>query len=157
MRTRLTLCLVIAQALSVAVAVAPTPRPIAEESTAKVVAQLLGRELAYWAALQRGDTDAGGSLLADDYSHIDSDGVLVDREGALKIFGGQSIVRYALHDMRGVLLCPDVFVVTYSLERTSLDLERESSGTSTSSAIWAKRGGIWLRVRYQETASQSAR
>jgi hypothetical protein len=75
----------------------------------------------------------------------------------MKIFAGRMTLSYVLHDMRGVLLCPDVFVVTYSLERTSLDLEPESSRTSTSSAIWAKRGGSWLRVRYQETASQAAR
>jgi hypothetical protein len=74
----LTLYLVIAQAFAVALAVTPTPRPIAEQSTTKVVAQLMEREQAFWAALQRRDTNAWGSLLADDYSHIDSDGVLFD-------------------------------------------------------------------------------
>jgi hypothetical protein len=157
MRTRLTLYFVIAQAFAVALAVAPTPRPIAEKSTSTVVAQLMAQELAYWAALQQGDTSAEGSFLADDYAHIDSDGVLVDREGALQRFADQEIVGYALHDMRGTLLCPNVFVVTYSIERTSRGLGREFSGTFTSSSIWAKRRGIWLRVRYQETLSQSAR
>jgi hypothetical protein len=157
MRTRLTLCLVIAQAFSAALAVAPTPRSIAEQSTTEVVAQLMARELAYWAALQRGDANALGSLLADDYSEIGSDGVSVDREDALKRFADQVIVSHALHDMRGALLCPDAFVVTYSIERKSLGRVGDFSGTFASSSIWAKRRGIWLRVRYQETLSQSAR
>jgi Domain of unknown function (DUF4440) len=157
MRTRLTVYFVMAQAFAVALAVAPTPPPLAEKSSTTVVAQLMAQELAYWAALQRGDTTAGGSFLADDYSQIDSDGVLMDREGTIKRLADRVIVGYALHDMRGTLLCPDLFVVTYSIERTSRGLGREVSGTFTSSSLWANRSGIWLRVRYQETLSQSAR
>jgi|SRR5450631_2095745 len=151
MRTLLIMYLAIAQVFAVALGVTSTPRHIAEGSTTNLVHQLMDSEKALWGALQRRDTIAWESPLADDYSHISADGVLRDRDGALEIFAHQVIERYALRDMRGELICPDVFVVSYSIERRWLDPGREFTGTFSSMAVWAMRYGTWQRVRYQET------
>jgi hypothetical protein len=105
MRTQLTLYFVIAQAFALALAVAPTPRPIAEKSTSTVVAQLMAQELAYWAALQQGDTSAEGSFLADDYAHIDSDAPEIRGPGDR----GIRIARYAGHTALSRRICGHLF------------------------------------------------
>src|ERR1700722_14115418 len=50
----------------------------------------------------------------------------------------------SLHDMRGTLLCPDVVLVAYWIERTS-----KSTGTFASNSILVKRTGHWLRIGHQ--------
>src|ERR1700732_2400028 len=65
----------------------------------------------------------------------------------LPVFGSRASVEgYSLHDMRGTLLCPDVVLVAYWIERTS-----KSTGAFASNSIWVKRTGNWLRLRAQET------
>jgi hypothetical protein len=146
MRVRLTIYLVSAPMFSVALAVAPTPSPLEQASNAALVAHLIDREKSSWTALQRHDKQAWESLLSDTYSHVNSSGIRMDRAVVLNVFADEVVEGYSLHDMRGTLLCPDVVLVAYWIERTS-----KFTGAFTSNSIWAKRSGNWLRLQYQET------
>jgi hypothetical protein len=148
---RLAIYLVSAPMFSVALAVAPTPSSVGRASNAAVVAQLMERERSSWTALQRHDKQAWESLLSDNYSHVNSNGTRMDGEGVINMFEDEVVESYSLHDMRGALLCPDVFLVAYWIERTSLQLSRKFNGAFASSSIWVKRSGNWLRLQYQET------
>jgi hypothetical protein len=151
MRVRLTAYLFVVQALAITFAVAPTPRHIAEKSAAGLPAQLIDGEKSSWLALQRQDKNAWESLVSIDYAHVSSTGTLLNREGALKIFSDDPIDRYALHHLRGTLICADVFLVTYVVERKAAHSAGDYAATFVSSALWAKRNEGWLKVRYQET------
>jgi hypothetical protein len=147
MRVRLTTYLMSAPMFSVALAVAPTPSPLAAQaSNAALVAHLIDREESSWLALQRHDKHTWGSLLSDTYSHVNSSGIRMDRAEVLNLFADEVVEGYSLHDMRGTVLCPDVVLVAYWIERTS-----KSAGAFTSNSIWVKRTGNWLRLQYQET------
>ena len=62
------------------------------------------------------------------------------------MFTDEVVEGYSVHDMRATLLGPEAVLVAYWIERTS-----KSTGTFTSSSIWVKRTGDWLRLQYQET------
>src|ERR1700722_7905095 len=145
-RVQLTIYLVSAHMFSVAHAVAPTPRPLEQASNAALVAHLIDREIGSWKALQQHDKQAWESQLADTYSQVNSRGIRTNRAEVLNMFGNEVVEGYSLHDMRGTLLCPDVVLVAYWIERTS-----KSTGAFTSNSIWVKRTGNWLRLQYQET------
>jgi hypothetical protein len=146
MRVRLTIYLVSAHMFSVALAVAPAPRPLEQASNAALVAHLIDKEKSSWTALQRRDKRAWESLLSETYSHVNSSGMRMDRAEVLNLFANEVVEGYSLHDMRGTLLCPDVVLVAYWIERTS-----KSTGAFTSNSIWVKRTGNWLRQQYHET------
>jgi hypothetical protein len=146
MRVRLTIYVASAHMFSVALAVAPAPRPLEQASNAALVAYMIGREKSSWTALQRHDKHAWESLLSETYSHVNSRGIRMDRVEVLNLFADEVVEGYSLHDMRGTLLCPDVVLVAYWIERTS-----KFTGAFTSNSIWVKRSGDWLRLQYQET------
>jgi hypothetical protein len=150
-RARLTIYLVSAHMFSVALAVAPTPSSVEQASNAVLVARVMDREKNSWTGLQRHDKQAWESLLAESYSHVNSNGSRMDRAGVLNIFADEVVESYSLHDMRGTLLCPDVVLVAYWIERTSLRWSQKITGDFTSISIWGKRSGNWLRLEYQET------
>jgi hypothetical protein len=79
---------------SVALAVAPTPSSVGRASNAAVVAQLMKRERSSWTALQRHDKQAWESLLSDNYSHVNSNGTQMDREGVINMFEGEVVESY---------------------------------------------------------------
>ena len=146
MYVRLTICVVSAHICSVAVAIAPAPKGLEQSSNNALVARLIDREKTMWTALQRHDRQAWESLLSETYSHVNSSGMRMDRAGVLNRFADEVVEGYSLHDMRGTLLCPDVVLVVYWIERTS-----KFTGAFTSNSIWVKRSGDWLRLQYQET------
>lgn len=142
----LTIYLVSGPMFSVVLAVAPAPGSLEQASSAALVARVIDREKSSWTALQRHDKQAWESLLSDTYSHVNSSGIRMDRAGVLNMFADEVVEGYSLHDMRGTLLCADVVLVAYWIERTS-----KFTGAFTSNSIWAKRSGNWLRLQYQET------
>jgi hypothetical protein len=147
MRVRLTSYLMSAPLFSVAFAVAPAPSPLVEQaSDAALVVRLIDREKSSWTALQQHDKQRWESLLSDTYSHVNSRGIRMNRAEVLSMFADEVVEGYSLHDVRGTLLCPDVVLVAYWIQRTS-----KSAGAFTSNSIWVKRGGNWLRLQYQET------
>jgi hypothetical protein len=147
MRVRLATYLMSAPLFSVALAVAPAPSPLVERaSDAALVAHLMDREKSSWTALQQHDKQAWKSILSDSYSHVNSSGIRMDRAEVLNMFADEVVEGYSLHDIRGTLLCPDVVLVSYWIERTS-----KSTGAFASNSIWVKRTGNWLRLQYQET------
>lgn len=152
MRVRLTIYLMTAHMLSVALAVAPKPKPLEQASNAAIVAHLMDREKSSWTALQRCDKQAWASLLSDTYSHVTSIGIRMDRAEVLNMFDDEVVEDYSLHDMRGTVLCPDVVLVAYWIERTS-----KLTGAFTSNSIWTKQNGNWLRRQYQETPMSPSR
>ena len=144
---RLSLYMMSATLLSAAHAVAPAPSSLVEQaSDAALIAHVMNREKGSWAALQRHDKRAWESLLSNAYSHVNSSGIRMDRAEVLNVFADEVVEGYSVHDMRATLLCPEVVLVAYWIERTS-----KSTGTFTSSSIWVKRTGDWLRLQYQET------
>ena len=147
MGVRLTIYMMGATMFSAALAVAPVPRPlVGQASDAALIAHVMDREKGSWMALQHHDKRAWESLLSDTYSHVDSSGIRKNRAEVLKVFADEVVEDYAVHDMRATLLCPEVVIVAYWIERTS-----KSPGTFASSSIWIKRTGNWLRLQYQET------
>lgn len=143
----LTTYLVSVPMFSVALAVAPIPKPFVEQtSSAALVAHLVDREKSSWTALRRHDKQGWESLLSDAYSQINSSGIRMERAEVLNMFADEVVDAYSLHDMRGMLLCPDVVLVAFWIERSS-----KFSGAFTSNSIWIKQKGRWLRLRYQET------
>ena len=145
-RVRLTICLVNVHMFSVAFAVAPTPRPLEQASNAAIVAHLVDKEKSSWTALMRHDKQAWESLLSETYSHVNANGERMDRAEVLSMFADEVVDGFSLHDVRGTLLCPDVVLVAYWIERTS-----KFTGAFTSNSIWVKRSGSWRRLQYQET------
>jgi hypothetical protein len=145
-RVQLTIYLASAHMVSVALAVAPTPRPLEQASNTALIAHLIDREKSSWTALQQHDKRAWESLLADAYLHVNSSGIRMGRAEVLNRFTDEVVERYALHDMRGTLLCPDVVLVAYWIERRS-----KSTGAFTANSTWVKQTGNWLRLQYQET------
>jgi hypothetical protein len=151
MRVLLAVYLAVAQSVAGAVAVAPPPPNIAEVSTAILAAQLMEGEKASWSALQRRDRGAWLALLSNDYSHVNWDGASIDREGAFYMFADPVIEEYTIHYLRGALVSPNVFVLTYSIARRLDGTVHSAAALFTSCSIWAKRNGTWLKIRYQET------
>jgi hypothetical protein len=63
---------------------------------------------------------------------------LADREDAFNMFAEPVIEEYTTHDLRGTLVSPHVFVLTYSIARR-LDVAVHSpAALFTSCSIWAK-------------------
>jgi hypothetical protein len=151
MRVLLAVYLAVAQSVAGAVAFAPTPPNIAEVFTAQLATQLMEGEKASWSALQRRDRRAWLALLPNDYSHVNGDGTLADREVAFNMFADPVIDEYTTHYLRGMLVSPNVFVLTYSIARRLDGAVHSSTALFTSCSVWAKRSGTWLKIRYQET------
>ena len=151
MRVLLFVYLAVAQSVAGAVAFAPPPPNIAEVFTAQLAAQLMEDEKVSWSALQRRDHGTWLALLPTDYSHVNGEGALSDREGAFRMFADPVIEEYATHYLRGTLVSPNVFVLTYSISRRLDGTDHSSAVLFTSCSIWAKRYGAWLKIRYQET------
>jgi hypothetical protein len=150
MRIALAVYLAVAQAFGSAMAVSPTPPEFAEFLTAQLSAQIMEREVALWSALQRRDRDAWVALLPRDYRQVNSDGTLADRDSAFDWFANSLIQGYSTHYLRGALILPNVFVVTYSIARKQ-GSANQLPITFTACSVWAKRNGTWLKIHYQET------
>lgn len=150
-RVLLAVYLAVTQLVSGAVAFAPPPPNIAEVSTARLAAQLMESEKASWSALQRRDRDAWLTLLTNDYTHVSGEGALTDREGAFHMFADPVIKEYTMQYLRGTLISPNVFLLTYSIARRLDGTGRSFPALFTSCSIWAKRNGTWFKIRYQET------
>jgi hypothetical protein len=155
MRVLLAVYLAVAQSVGGAMAFAPPPN-IAEVFTAQLAAQLMEGENASWSALQRRDRGAWLALLPNDYSHVNGEGALTNREGAFHMLADPAIEEYTTHYLRGTLVSADVFVLTYSIARRLDGTVHSSAALFTSCSIWAKRNGTWLRIRYQETPVMQA-
>jgi hypothetical protein len=151
MRVLLAVYLLISQSVAGAVAFAPPPPNIAEVFTAQLAAQLMEGERASWSALQRRDHGAWLALLPSDYTHVNGEGSLTDREGAFHMFADPQIEEYTTQYLRGTLVSSNVFVLTYSIARRLDGTDHSAAALFTSCSIWANRNGTWLKIRYQET------
>jgi hypothetical protein len=156
MRVVLTVYLTVAQVFVAAIAVSPYPPESAEVLAAQLSSQLMEREKALWAALQRRDRAAWLTLLPQDYQQVDGDGTLANCEEAFDGFAKEPIEEFSIHYLRGTPLGPDAFVVTYSISRKGDRAAQSSPPTFTASSIWVKRNGTWLKIHYQETPTLQA-
>lgn len=102
-------------------------------------------------ALKAKNWDAFSGLLADDFSLVNSDGVMT-RTQTLEDVKKYDLSEYTLADLRFLKVDADLAVITYTItEKSSYDGKPTSGKPSRGSSAWANRGGKWVNVYHQES------
>jgi CubicO group peptidase (beta-lactamase class C family) len=118
------------------------------------VQEVIGYETASWAHGKEKDKQAYAAALARDFVRITEDG-LADRAAELRDIEATTLEHYALSDMKGVQVAPNVVLLTYKFDVKLTTGGQPFAGRFLASSVWAKRLGKWVCVFTQETPTQS--
>jgi RNA polymerase sigma factor (sigma-70 family) len=123
----------------------------AGDEAGKLRDSLLALERAGWEALKKPDVEAVAARTADDFVAILADGKRLDRKEFLRELRRAKVKKYELSDARLTTPGKEAAVLTYRAraEYTYRGVAvREDLWVSST---WARRGGKWVGVAYQET------
>jgi hypothetical protein len=114
-------------------------------------ADLEAKERQVWDAIKAKNWDALGSMLADDFVIVGSDGVH-DKAGTLEQLKKYDLTEYTFSDIKFVKVDADLAVLTYTAtEKSSYGGKPSSGKPSRASSAWVNRGGKWLAAYHQES------
>ncbi|HEX7965496.1 MAG TPA: DUF4440 domain-containing protein [Gammaproteobacteria bacterium] len=149
---RLFLAVLLIAACRASAAAAPPQDPLS--------AQLIGYETRAWEDAKRKDYADLAALLADDYVDHFPNGRMLHKADVLAYLRGVELLDYSLRSFQVIRLGEGSALLLYESRArgrenaaTSRD-EQKGSLTETHASvisIWAKRGGRWQNVFYQET------
>jgi ketosteroid isomerase-like protein len=141
-------CAVLSQSLSAQSANAPAKALSPLERT------LMAAEKSFVAAAKKGDVAFFKRTLTDDFSFVQFDGQLYDRQDMLDQFGdgGMDLQPY---DMKVMLAGEGVAIVTYNvvLKVPATEDQGPPPRYQHFSTVWVKQGDVWKMKFQQMTAS----
>jgi hypothetical protein len=121
-----------------------TEPPPAEET-------LVNSEKQLWSLVKRRELKAFAELLADDYHEIFPEGDAHTKEQIIKFFETEFVLKdYSLSGFRVVMLNPDSGIVSFKAEVHGVHKGKDEKYRVACVSGWARRGGRWLNVFYQE-------
>lgn len=119
---------------------------------------LIELETQVWRALVKGDADADGRMLADDFLGVYPTGFADQKSHVEQLVDGPTVASFALHDARMLAVSDSAVILSYRAE-----FARPTPGAVSDvrsmyvSSLWCRRGGVWLNVFSQDTpAADSA-
>ncbi len=105
-----------------------------------------------WEALKNKDKKAYGELLADDYQGVEADGRGErNKIQAVNEVAETNVFNYTLFGFKFVSAGPDAALVIYEVTMQFPPKSVVRYSRVYISEFWAKRGGRWKEVHYQET------
>jgi hypothetical protein len=106
------------------------------------------------AALQKGDLQAFGSLLADDAMEVSEHGVS-SKAQILEMLKGATLSDFTMTDVKVTTIDKDASLITY--RTTGKYSANGQSGTfdNWASTVWVKRNGKWMAFLHQETTAMA--
>jgi hypothetical protein len=105
-----------------------------------------------WEALKNKDKKAYGELLADDYQGVEADGRGErNRIQAVNEVAETNVFNYTLFGFKVIPAGPDAALVIYEVTMQFPPKSVVRYSRVYISELWAKRGGQWKEVHYQET------
>ena len=123
----------------------------AQQSTGDAVAtDVIALEKLAWEATKKKDKAGLAKLLSEDFTEITDDGVF-DKVQILTNLDNLTLTSYSPRDFKAKKIAPDavllIFQVTVNGNYKGHDFQADNNAAS----LWAKRGGTWLNVHFQET------
>lgn len=112
---------------------------------------LINLEKQTWELVKRKDMKAFAALVADDFYGIYPNMENVTKPMLVQFLGAVDLKSYELTDFRTTMFSKDAAVVTYKASVRAMDNGKEFATRVNLVSGWAKRGGKWLGVFYQET------
>jgi hypothetical protein len=114
----------------------------------------IGLETEVWEALARGDGEADGRLLSDDFLGVYTVGFADRAAHVAQLADGPTVSDYSIHDGRLMALSDDMVLLAYRAEfRRPGEDDPESVLISS---IWQEREGTWVNIFSQDTPSAEA-
>jgi hypothetical protein len=101
----------------------------------------------------RGDADAVGNLLAEDFREFGASGRVWSREAILVELAAEESVGLEASEFQVAMLCPAVALVTY---RSVRSVRGEPQRQALRSSLWRLEGEQWRMFFHQGTAIPEA-
>jgi ketosteroid isomerase-like protein len=115
--------------------------------------EIVAQERAGLDALKTGDLTAFANSTADDAVFVDAAGP-ASKEQVMKNVGGFRLSDYSMSDVRFVALLADSGMIVYRIAETGTSHGREFTAKAIVSSLWVRRGGKWMCMFSQETATK---
>jgi len=118
------------------------------------IKQFIALETHVWEALVRGDGEADGRLLSDDFLGVYTVGFADRGAHVAQLAGGPTVSDFALGEAHLMVLADDMVLLAYRAEfRRPGEDARESVLISS---IWQERDGSWVNIFSQDTPAELA-
>jgi len=105
-----------------------------------------------WEALKNKDKNGYAELLADDYQGVEADGKGErNKLQALNELAETNVFNYTLWGFKVIPLGSDVTFVVYEITMQFPPKSQVRYSRVYISELWARRGGQWKELHYQET------
>lgn len=131
----------------------PTPAPAkraAKMSMSSPVDDIEAKERQIQAALQKGDLQAFGSLLADDAMEVTPHGVN-SKAQIIEMLKGVALSDFTMTDVKVTAIDKDASLITYRTKGKYSAQGQQGTFDQWASTVWVKRNGKWLAFVHQET------
>jgi ketosteroid isomerase-like protein len=115
--------------------------------------EIIAQERAGLDALKTGDLTAFATSTADDAVFVDAAGP-ASKEQVIKNVAGFRLSDYSMSDVRFVALSADSGLIVYRIAETGMSHGKEFAAKAIVSSLWVRRGGKWMCVFSQETATK---
>jgi len=125
----------------------------ARASTDALRDEIVAQERAGLDALKTGDLTAFANSTADDAIFVDAAGA-ASKEQVMKNVAGFRLSDYSMSDVRFVALSADSGMIVYRITETGTSHGKEFAAKAIVSSLWVRRGGKWMCMFSQETATK---
>jgi hypothetical protein len=113
------------------------------------IEQFVALETQVWEALVRGDGEADGRLLSDDFLGVYTVGFADRSAHVAQVGSGPMVNEFALSEARLMVLADDMVLLAY---RAEFDRPGDDAQQSVLiSSIWQERDGSWVNIFSQDT------
>ena len=115
--------------------------------------EIVAQERAGLDALKTGDLTAFANSTADDAVFVDAAGP-ASKEQVMRNVAGFRLSDYSMSDVRFVALSADSGLIVYRIAETGTSHGKEFTAKAIVSSLWVRRGGKWMCMFSQETATK---
>jgi uncharacterized protein (TIGR02246 family) len=129
---------------------APAKKMASKSMSSNAADDIEAKERQVLAALQKGDLQAFGSLLADDAMEVTEHGVL-SKAQILEGMKGATLSDFTMTDVKVTAIDKDASLITYRTGGKFSAHGQAGTYDDWASTVWVKRGGKWLAFIHQET------
>ena len=113
---------------------------------------LIELETKVWDALRRGDAEADGHLLAEDFLGVYSSGFANRGDHVGQLADGPTVAEFELRDARLMVLSDNDVLLSYRADWRRVSAgERGSIESMYISSLWSRRAGQWVNVFSQDS------
>jgi hypothetical protein len=114
-------------------------------------------ETAVWDALCRGDAEADGRLLAEDFLGVYPTGFADRSDHVGQLANGPTVADFELDDARLVVVSDDDVLLCYRADwHRFRDGSRGPAESMYISSLWSRRSGRWVNVFSQDSPADSS-